>query len=81
MWFLILVGIFNLFLMYRNRQVFDYRMELLDKVSKMADKDIAAGREFRWRYEYLGTVEYNTMVMQFWKPLDSFYPNKSFIKP
>ena len=70
-------------MLWRNQHVFDYRSFLLDQVSNCAEKDIAEGRfdDWRWRYDEREAVSYKYMLRQFWRPLDSFYPNKEFITP
>lgn len=76
--FLTFIVLFNLILLafvIRNAKVYDYRMKLLDRVSDVARRDIDAGiLDWRWRYEELEDVEYFKHVLQFWKPIDSFYP-------
>jgi hypothetical protein len=69
----------SIFMLYRNKKVFNYKMKLLDKVSSLAQKDSLADREWKWRYEVFTSVSYNEMLYKFWKPLDSFYKDKSFI--
>ena len=62
----------------RNRGVYQYRMALLANVSRANLRDIDAGRPWRWRYDVFDSVSYNTMVWQFWRRFDSFYPDQSF---
>lgn len=64
----------------RNEQVYHYRINLLKKVSEAAKQDINEGRYTEWkdRYDAWNSVSYHTMVWQFWKDLDDFYPDKSF---
>lgn len=62
----------------RNALVLRYRTNLLDKVSTLAESD--ADGDWEWRFETLESVSYDEMVLKFWKPLDSFYPDKSFIE-
>lgn len=64
----------------RIDMVYEYRKELLTEISRLADEDIKNGREWKWRYEVLESVDLNEMMSKFWKPLDSFYPDKSFLK-
>lgn len=67
----------------RNHWVFNFRMEMLDKVSEAADDDIKKGRHnWLWRYDVLRSVSYNEMVYHFWKPLkwQSFWKNNLFMQ-
>ncbi len=65
----------------RNQLVYNYRVRLLDQIHDEARKDIQAGRDWEWRHQIFEQVTYNQMVFKFWKPLSSFYPDKSFINP
>lgn len=64
-------------LLFRNEAVYRYRMDLLSKVSDAAKRDISERKDFMWRYHAYSTVDYSEMVMKFWKPLDSFYKDKT----
>lgn len=64
----------------RNTSVYNYRIRLNEKVSDRARADIRQNRDWRWRYEMLNEVSYDEMMFKFWRPLDSFYPDKSFIE-
>lgn len=75
------MGLFCILMLIRNEMVYKYRISLIHKIAEMGDKDIRAGKDPRWRWEYFHRVDYDTMVYKFWKPLDSFYKNKAFIKP
>lgn len=44
-------------------------------LSQAVDDDSA------WRYAAYKSVDYDTMVRQFWKPLPSFWPDHSFHQP
>ena len=72
---LVWVVLLVLFVM-RNYSVYNYRMELLSRVSDAALNDIDNGRynDWRWRYKELEDVDYFEHVLRFWKPVDSFYP-------
>ena len=76
--FLLVMFVFLMFLGYRNSRVFKYRMELIDKLSEAAKKDIDAGLDPQWRYAEFNKVTYNEMVYRFWKPLDNFYEKNLF---
>jgi hypothetical protein len=66
--------IFCCFLLYRNNQVCNYRLRLIDEASRKARQAIAAG-DPNWRkcYDNYEKVSYDQMFWQWWKPLDSFY--------
>jgi hypothetical protein len=65
----------------RNDQVYRYRTTLIVKVSEAAEKDALAGAEWMWRFNEFDRVGYQRMMWQFWRSLDSFYPDKSFARP
>lgn len=67
------------YLLLRNMQVFDYLNALNDLVYEQSKKDIRNNRDPSWRRKVLNSVKYDEMLFKFWKPLESFYPNKSFI--
>ena len=80
-WLALIVACYY-FGMYRNRQVYHFRMDYLKRTSMAARIDINEHlRPWMWRYEKLDEPEYVSMVLQFWKPLESFYPDKSFLDP
>lgn len=63
----------------RINKVFNYRAKLRNTVFNMAKRDIENGREWEWRWTCYDSVSFDTMVNKFWKPLDSFYKDKTFI--
>lgn len=69
-----------LLMLGRNAEVARYRQALLTKVSDAARVDIAEGRDWQWRYDMYNEVSYHDQVRQFWKPLDDFYTDKSFMR-
>lgn len=70
----------SLIMLIRNDQVHEYQIKMLHEASKKAKEDIKANRDWRWRYEEFEKVSYDEMVYKFWKPLNSFYKDKSFLK-
>jgi len=44
------------------------------------DEIMACSSKMHWRWQELDKISYATMLFNFWKPLDSFYPDKSFIE-
>lgn len=58
-------------LLVRNNMVFNYRKELISSLFEFDD--------WQWRRDVFMSVGYQEMVFKFWRRLDSFYPDKSFI--
>jgi len=60
----------NAWLMLRNHRVGRFRDELIDRVSEAARANLHDGeKSWRWRYDTFGSVSYERMLYQFWKPL------------
>lgn len=65
----------------RARAVLSYRLVLLDEIDRAASAYIDAqvrAREPRWLgwetfFDAFHAVSFQRMVLQFWRPLDSFY--------
>ena len=70
--------LFSLSMLLRNWLVFKYRGVLLNEIGKKFKEDIENEREWLWRYDKFDEVTYNEMMYKFWKPMDSFYKDKSF---
>jgi len=70
------------FMMYRNTAVFTFRMQIIAKVSEMAQLDIANKKEWQWRYDIQDRVSYDYMMYRFWIPLkvENFWDDLSFIR-
>lgn len=66
-------------LFIRNNQVYEYRMGVIDAFSDAADYDIRHNHNWKWRQAEFDSVSYSSMVYQPWKPLKSFYKDKSFM--
>lgn len=78
----ILFMIVTMILLDRNYKVANYRRDLIEKMYQASVNDIDAKTYiFAWRQEIYHSVSYNDMLFKFWKPLDSFYPDKSFLEP
>ena len=75
-----IIFILSIIILYRNNKVYNYRIELLDKVSEKADEDIKKGLDWETRYKKLKEVGYHEMIYKFWKPLDSFYDLEDLLK-
>lgn len=67
--------------MFRNVQVFKYRIKILKAVHLACQADIDSGHPWEWRHEEFDKVSYNEMAIKLWKPLNSFWEDKSFIDP
>ena len=67
----------------RNKSVLEYRKGIIDQVSAAASSDINRGRfgQWKWRYKAIESESYAEMAWKFWRPLDSFYPDRSFVDP
>jgi hypothetical protein len=61
------------FILVRNQRVYRYRSEMADTIFS------ASVWDYKWRLSIMDSVTYNDMMLQFWKPLDRFYPDKSFL--
>ena len=58
----------------RNYRVYECRQGVLAELSRLIQQDRAAGRDWRRRYQHFGSVSYGRMMVQFWRPVASFYP-------
>lgn len=64
----------------RNSAVHRYRSRLLDTLAEAAYEDLHNKvKDWHWRFDVFNSASYNMMVIKFWKPLDSFYPDKAFL--
>lgn len=62
-------------------QVYRYRVDLIDKISKRTKEDIGnLNYNWEWRFVEFRKVGYQKMVWQFWKPIDSFYDLDKLLK-
>lgn len=65
----------------RNNAVYRYRINLICQIQRRCYEDVDRGYyDWHWRFEAFDSIGYNEMVFKFWRPLESFYPDKSFIK-
>ena len=69
----ILLGVI---LLIRNHFVYEYRKELLNKISERN----GYSADWEWRYDEFEKISYNEMVFKFWKPLTSFYDEDKILK-
>lgn len=68
-------------ILVRNEMVYRYSMTAIEKIHTLNIRDIENGKyDVDWRYDILNKVTYHEMVLKFWKPLDSFYKDKSFLE-
>jgi hypothetical protein len=69
-------------MLYRNLCVYHYRLDILDQVSALTLADMQLGQDWEWRYEMFNTdPSYEAMLLQFWRPLDSFYKDSPMLEP
>jgi len=64
----------------RCNKVYLYRKEIIDRIYTCSDRDIEMNRNWEWRYDVYHEVSLDNMIFRFWKRLDSFYPDKSFLE-
>jgi len=75
-WLMIIAGVLGCL---RNIMVFNYRMRLIDRIS-------AANKQYQYsdwmaRWQLFNTVSYSQMMLQFWRPLASFYDEATMLGP
>ena len=63
----------------RNQGVSEYRHGLLDRIHELASREASSGREWKWRYDAYNEITYMKQWREFWRPLDSFYDDRSFL--
>lgn len=68
---LVVIMLVGGFLWFRNYAVYSYRKALINKIHHLNQANIMASWE--WRYDEFDTISYYEMLLQFWRPLDSFY--------
>lgn len=75
--------VWGIFMLFRNSQVYKFRVELIDIFADQAKKSLKPEIDYRWRSQMYHTVTYNQMVAHFWKPLkaDKWWPDTSFLEP
>lgn len=67
---------------FRNNAVLRYRQDLISRISVASRHDLKRGiYDYEWRWAVFDSVNYSEMVFRFWRPLESFYPDKSFMEP
>ena len=73
--------IFSIWTPARARRVRDYRIDLVHRVAKACETDVAHGHtSYKWRWDAFDAVSFDQMVYS-WRSLDSFYPDRSFLEP
>jgi hypothetical protein len=70
------LAVFAVAIVIRADQVYEYRTCIL---ATIANQIPVNPYDIDWRIEAYKRVTYNEMVLKIWKPLDSFYPDKSFL--
>ena len=78
---IIIAGIICCGAVFRNLQVFSYRVNLIHRISDVNMEEINRGLPYSdWRFQEFDTVSYSKQVLIFWKSLDSFYEDKGFFQ-
>jgi hypothetical protein len=80
-WFTVAFVLIGVIFAARNMRVLHHRVTLLALIDYAVRCDIRAGRPWGWRLDRLGDVDYTRMVLQFWRPCDSFWRDWGFINP
>jgi len=66
--------------MQRTMTVSAYRNNILANLSRVCMIDAIYGRDSNWRFDVYDSVSFKRMVFQFWRPVESFYKDTSFIE-
>lgn len=85
----IVIIVYLFYFIHRVRRISEFSHLLMRQVFRATAGDMvfalrhgwlptAEGSE--WRWDALSAVSFDEMLWKFWKPLDSFYPDYSFIK-
>jgi hypothetical protein len=79
---LLIVFAFLVYMGFRNQQVFDYRMALIDKIHARNIADLEAGNygDSSIRYRRLDKVSYSEMMLKFWIPVDAFIDEEELME-
>lgn len=64
----------------RIKAVYKYHRKMIHAIGVASMDDIIHERDFQWRFDAHDQVDFDSMVFQFWRRLDSFYPDKSFME-
>lgn len=73
------IVLIRVILMYRRiGQVGNYRMKLIDAIAEANEHDIKNKRFYGWRYQMFYVVTHEMMYNQWWRPIESFWFDKSF---
>jgi len=65
---------FTTLFLRRNHKTLKECLRVLDIIDNLYKKEISEGKGYDdWRYKLYKTVDYNQVVLAFWKPIESFY--------
>ncbi|MFP5371889.1 MAG: hypothetical protein ACLGI3_14235 [Actinomycetes bacterium] len=80
---LVLVLLATAGMLRRNQSVYRRTRELLDDVHSCGLGDLEAGRDPTWRFKGAERmlVEYDRMVLAFWRPLDQWCAGEPWRSP
>ena len=68
------VGVVAGLVMWRNCAVYAFRTDLIEEIHHCNSEEISQGRSgYDWRWRDFDVVSYDRMMVQFWRPLRSFY--------
>ena len=70
---------FASFLAYRDNRVSKYKRILMARIFELTRTDPL--NDWEWRWQEFDRVSYYEMMFKFWKPVGSFYQDRSFLKP
>ena len=70
------------FLLWRNRRTLELRLDVLQRASTAAQRDIERGQEWYWRYEAMNQVSYDQILWNL-KPFrpEYYWKDLSFLDP
>lgn len=72
---------FAIYMFRRLNRISKFRLELINKIRLQSQRDIQVDKNWTWRYDKLHKVSFTEMANKFWKPINSFYSDYSFIHP
>ena len=72
--------IFAIICIIRNFFVFYKRNKMIVVLNKLCDEDAKNFKCYNWRIKEFNSLNYNKMVVLFWKPLKEFYNDMKCLK-
>ena len=71
--FLVVLLLFSIFMLRRNNQVYKECIRVLNLISALAKQDSIRGLPWQWRFDEFESISYDKMVLEFWKPVSSYF--------